>query len=86
MIEYRWAYGKKEVMPELARDVLRAQVDVMVASYEPLISAPKGRSSTRRSPAGPRRLPPSSWWRRAIQWGTALRRALHALGVWRFPC
>jgi ABC-type uncharacterized transport system substrate-binding protein len=45
-IEYRWAHGKNDVMLELARDLVRAQVDVIVASYEPLIVAAKQATAT----------------------------------------
>jgi putative ABC transport system substrate-binding protein len=40
-IEYRWAEGQQEVLPHLAAELVRLQVDVIVTSAEPAIRAAK---------------------------------------------
>jgi putative ABC transport system substrate-binding protein len=45
-IEYRWAAGKEERLPELAAELVRLKVDIIVASATPTIVAAKRATST----------------------------------------
>jgi len=45
-IEYRWAEGKLERLPDLVADLIRLKVDVIVSSTSPAIRAAKQQTST----------------------------------------
>ena len=45
-IEYRWAEEKTERLPDLARDLARLKVDVVVASTSPAVQAAKHATAT----------------------------------------
>ncbi len=45
-IEYRWAEGKLERLPDLVADLIRLKVDVIVSSASPAIRAAKQQTST----------------------------------------
>jgi len=45
-IEYRWAAGKEERLPELAAELVRLKPEVIVAAGTPSIEAAKGATST----------------------------------------
>ena len=45
-IEYRWAEEKTERLPDLARDLVRLKVDVVVASTSPAVQAAKQATGT----------------------------------------
>jgi putative ABC transport system substrate-binding protein len=45
-VEYRWAAAKEERLPELAAELVRLKVDVIVASGTPSIEAAKSATST----------------------------------------
>jgi len=45
-IEYRWAAAKEERLPELAAELVRLKVDVIVAAGTPSVEAAKGATST----------------------------------------
>jgi putative ABC transport system substrate-binding protein len=46
VIEYRWAEGKPERLPELAAELVRLRVDVIAAAGNPTIMALKGATQT----------------------------------------
>ena len=46
MIEYRWAEGKLERLPELIEEVIHAKVDVIVSSATPAIRIAKEQTAT----------------------------------------
>jgi len=46
VVEYRWADGKVERLPELAADLVWANVDVIVTGVNPAVIAAKQVSST----------------------------------------
>jgi putative ABC transport system substrate-binding protein len=46
VIEYRWAEGKPDRLPELAADLVRLRVDVIAAAGNPSIIALKGATQT----------------------------------------
>ena len=46
VIEYRWAAGKQERLPELAAELVRVKVEVIVASSTPTAEAAKRATST----------------------------------------
>src|SRR3990172_7720715 len=45
-IEYRWAEGKADRLPDLAADLVRLKVDIIVASATPVIQAAKDATRT----------------------------------------
>jgi putative ABC transport system substrate-binding protein len=45
-IEYRWAAGKEERLPEMAMELVRLKVDIIVGAANPPISAAKRATST----------------------------------------
>ncbi len=45
-IEYRWAAAKEKRLPELAAELVRLKVDVIVAAGTPSVEAAKGATST----------------------------------------
>jgi putative ABC transport system substrate-binding protein len=45
-IEYRWALGKLDQLPQLAAELVRLQVDVIVAMYTPAVVAVKKMGTT----------------------------------------
>jgi putative tryptophan/tyrosine transport system substrate-binding protein len=62
-LEVRWAEGRSERMPELAVELVRLKVDVLVVSSAPAALAAK--DATRTTPSSWSRLIPldSAWWR-----------------------
>lgn len=49
VIEYRWAEGKQDRLSELAADLVRVKVDLIVAAVSP--SARAAHQATKRSPS-----------------------------------
>jgi ABC-type uncharacterized transport system substrate-binding protein len=54
VFEYRWAGGDDARLPELAHDLVRLNVDVIVASGTPAIIALKEATATGPRPTTPR--------------------------------
>src|SRR5712691_6078322 len=46
VIEYRWAEGRSERLPDLAAELVRLKVDIIVASPTPAVAAAKNATET----------------------------------------
>ena len=53
VIEYRWAEGKLERLPELVKEIIHAKVDVIVSSATPAIRSAKEQTSVIPNSHGP---------------------------------